>query len=110
MRISDWSTEVCFSDVGRALTAGPLSIGADSSRKSRTPVSSRAYVFGSRENTTMAFVKRKTLLILVGLSVIAVLAVAGFIWYGLYNIGAEDTHMGPVYSAIESLRENGRAS
>src|SRR3546814_8890945 len=53
----------------------------------------------------MAFVKRKTLLILVGLSVIAVLAVAGFIWSGLYNIGADDPHMGPVYSALETLRE-----
>src|SRR3546814_3291161 len=72
---------------------------------SRTPASSRASVSGSRETTTMAFVKRKTLLILVGLSVIAVLAVAGFIWSGLYNIGADDPHMGPVYSALETLRE-----
>lgn len=53
----------------------------------------------------MAFVKRKTLFILVGLSVIAVLAVAGFIWSGLYNIGADDPHTGPVYSALETLRE-----
>ena len=53
----------------------------------------------------MAVVKRKTLFILVGLSVIAVLAVAGFIWSGLYNIGADDPHTGPVYSALETLRE-----
>lgn len=53
----------------------------------------------------MAFVKRKTLLILVGLSIIAVLAVAGFVWSGLYNIGADDPHTGAVYSALEALRE-----
>lgn len=53
----------------------------------------------------MALRKGKTLFILVGLSAIAVLAVAGFIWSGLYNIGADDPHTGPVYSALEMLRE-----
>jgi mono/diheme cytochrome c family protein len=53
----------------------------------------------------MAFVKCKTLIVLVGLSFIAVLAMAGFVWSGLYNIGADDPHTGPVYSALETLRE-----
>lgn len=53
----------------------------------------------------MAFVKRKTLFVLAGLSAVAVLAAAGFIWSGLYNIGADDPHTGPVYAALETLRE-----
>src|SRR3546814_19005302 len=92
------------SDLGSALTAAPPTTGAHSSTTSRTPASSRASVSGSRETTTMAFVKRRTLLIMVGLSFIAVLAVAGFIWSGLYSIGADDQRMGPVYSVLDTLR------
>src|SRR3546814_1643294 len=86
MRISDWSSDVCSSDLTTGRHRGHT-------RRRRRP----NLVLG--ETTTMAFVKRKTLFILVGLSVIAVLAVAGFIWSGLYNIGADDPHTGPVYSA-----------
>src|SRR3546814_12941507 len=92
MRISDWSSDVCSSDLTTGRHRGHT-------RRRRRP----NLVLG--ETTTMAFVKRKTLFILVGLSVIAVLAVAGFIWSGLYNIGADDPHTGPVYSALETLRE-----
>lgn len=53
----------------------------------------------------MAFVNRKTLFILIGLSAVTVLGVGGFIWSGLYNIGADDPHTGPVYAVLETLRE-----
>ena len=53
----------------------------------------------------MAFIKRKTLLLLTGLLLLAALAFGGFVWSGVYNIGADDTHTGPVYATLEALRE-----
>src|SRR3546814_3303084 len=90
MRISDWSSDVCSSDLTTGRHRGHT-------RRRRRP----NLVLG--ETTTMAFVKRKTLFILVGLSVIAVLAVAGFIWSGLYNIGADDPRSEEHTSELQSL-------
>ena len=53
----------------------------------------------------MAFIKRKTLLLLTGLLLLAVFAFGGFVWSGVYNIGADDAHTGPVYATLEALRE-----
>lgn len=53
----------------------------------------------------MPFVTRKSLLTLSILSGVAVLAVAGFVWSGVYNIGADDQHTRPVYALMETMRE-----
>lgn len=53
----------------------------------------------------MPFVTRKSLLTLSLLSGLAVLAVAGFVWSGIYNIGADDQHTRPVYALMETMRE-----
>ncbi len=53
----------------------------------------------------MAFVTRKTLLTLIALSVVAVLAIGGFIWSGFYNVAADDPHTAPVYAVLEIMRE-----
>ncbi len=53
----------------------------------------------------MPFVTRKSLLTLSILSGVALVAAAGFVWSGVYNIGADDTHTRPVYSALQALRE-----
>ena len=53
----------------------------------------------------MPFVTRKSLLTLSVLSGIAVLAVAGFVWSRIYNIGADDQHTRPVYALMETMRE-----
>jgi hypothetical protein len=46
----------------------------------------------------MPFVTRKSLLALGVLSGLALAAITGFIWSGIYNIGADDAHTKPVYS------------
>lgn len=53
----------------------------------------------------MPFVTRKSLLTLSILSGIAIVAAAGFVWSGIYNIGADDTHTKPVYAVLQALRE-----
>ena len=53
----------------------------------------------------MPFVTRKSLLTLSILSGVALVAAAGFVWSGVYNIGADDTHTRPVYSTLQALRE-----
>ena len=53
----------------------------------------------------MTFIKRKTLLLLTGLLLLAVFAFGGFVWSGVYNIGADDAHTGPVYATLEALRD-----
>jgi mono/diheme cytochrome c family protein len=53
----------------------------------------------------MPFVTRKSLLTLGVLSGLAVAAITGFIWTGIYNIGADDQHTRPVYAVLETLRE-----
>lgn len=53
----------------------------------------------------MPFVTRSALLTLSALSGIAVLATAGFVWSGVYNIGADDPHTRPVHVLMETMRE-----
>lgn len=53
----------------------------------------------------MPFVTRKSLLTLSVLSGIAIVAMAGFVWSGVYNVGADDHHTRPVYALMESMRE-----
>ena len=53
----------------------------------------------------MPFVTRKSLLSLSILSGIAVAAATGFVWSGIYNIGADDAHTKPVYAVLQALRE-----
>ena len=53
----------------------------------------------------MPFVTRKSLLTLSVLSGIAVVAMAGFVWSGVYNVGADDHHTRPVYALMESMRK-----
>lgn len=53
----------------------------------------------------MPFVKRTSLFMLSLISVAAVLMIAGFIWSGIYNIGADDAHTRPVYAVLQTLRD-----
>jgi len=53
----------------------------------------------------MPFITKKSLLALSILSGIAVVAATGFVWSGIYNIGADDAHTRPVYAVLEALRE-----
>jgi len=53
----------------------------------------------------MPFVTRKTLLGLGLLSIIGAVAAGGFVWLGIYNIGADDTHTRPVYALLQTVRE-----
>ena len=52
----------------------------------------------------MPFVTRKSLLTLGVLSFVGAAAVAGFVWSGIYNIGADDMHTRPVYSLLQTMR------
>lgn len=52
----------------------------------------------------MSLVTRNILLALILLG-IAVLVVAGFVWSGIYNVGADDHHTRPVYLLIETMRQ-----
>lgn len=53
----------------------------------------------------MPFVTRKSLLGLGLLGVVGVVVAGGFVWSGIYNIGADDTHTRPVYAVLQTLRE-----
>lgn len=53
----------------------------------------------------MAFIERKTLLLLSGLLLGAALAFGAFVWSGVYDIGADDAHTGPVHATLEALRD-----
>ncbi len=53
----------------------------------------------------MPFVTRKSLLTLGILSGVAVAAAAGFIWSGVYNVGADDQHTRPVHALMQALRD-----
>ena len=52
----------------------------------------------------MAFVTRRTLYLFVGLVLGFVVAVAGVVWSGIYNIGADDPHTRPIYAVLEVAR------
>lgn len=53
----------------------------------------------------MPFVSRKSLFSLGALAVVAVVAIAGFIWSGIYNVAADDHHTRPVYALMEAARQ-----
>lgn len=53
----------------------------------------------------MPFVTRKSLLGMGALSGVALLAAAGFVWSGVYNIGADDLHTRPVHALMQTMRE-----
>ena len=53
----------------------------------------------------MPFVKRSTLLTLAILSGVGVLAFAGFVYSGAYDIGADNAHTRPVLSLLQTMRE-----
>lgn len=53
----------------------------------------------------MPFITRRSLFTLGTLAALALLLAAGFVWSGIYNIGADDTHTRPVYAVLESLRQ-----
>lgn len=52
----------------------------------------------------MPFVTRRSLFTLTFLALVAALAVGLFVWSGLYNVGADDTHTRPVYAVLQALR------
>ena len=54
----------------------------------------------------MPFITRKSLLTLSILSGVAIVAVVGFVWSGIYNVGADDHHTKPVFALMQSLRAN----
>ncbi len=53
----------------------------------------------------MLFVKRASIFSLLVIAVVALVAVAGFIWSGMYNIGADDAHTKPVYTLLQTMRD-----
>jgi len=53
----------------------------------------------------MPFVTRKSLIVVAALAGVAGVAVGGFIWSGVYNIGADDMHMRPTSMMLGMMRE-----
>jgi mono/diheme cytochrome c family protein len=53
----------------------------------------------------MSFVTQKSLLGLGLLGVAGVVIAGGFVWLGVYNVGADDAHTKPVYAMLQTLRE-----
>jgi len=53
----------------------------------------------------MSLMTRKSLITLSMLGGGALALAGGFIWSGLYNIGADDVHTRPVYAVLQMLRE-----
>ena len=53
----------------------------------------------------MPFVTRSSLLSVALLVAIAAVLAVGFLWSGLYDVGADDPHLPPVHAALETLRE-----
>lgn len=58
----------------------------------------------------MPIVTRHSLITVVVLAFLSLLIIGLFIWSGLYNIGADDTHTRPVYSVLQTLRERSIAA
>jgi cytochrome c553 len=52
----------------------------------------------------MPFVTRKTLLVLSTVLVMLVVFITGFVWTGVYNIGADDPHWRPTHALLETVR------
>ena len=53
----------------------------------------------------MPFVSRKSLVSLTLLVAVAAALATGFLWSGLYDVGADDPHLPPVHAALATLRE-----
>lgn len=53
----------------------------------------------------MPFMTRKSMLALAVLSGVAGLAIGGFVWSGMYNVGADDPHLRPTYAMLRMMRE-----
>jgi mono/diheme cytochrome c family protein len=53
----------------------------------------------------MPFVTRKSMLTLTLLAIAGLLIVGGFIWTGIYNVGADDIHTRPVYALLQTIRQ-----
>lgn len=58
----------------------------------------------------MALVSRQSVIIGSMLAGAALALTAGFVWSGLYNIGADDSHTRPVYALLETLRDRSIAA
>lgn len=58
----------------------------------------------------MPIVTRHSLVTVAVLALVSLLIIGSFIWSGLYNIGADDTHTRPVYSVLQTLRERSIAA
>ena len=53
----------------------------------------------------MSLMSRKSLVTMLAAIAVAVLLALGFIWSGIYNVGADDHHTKPVFALMQSLRE-----
>lgn len=53
----------------------------------------------------MPFMTRKSMLALAVLSGAIGLAIGGFVWSGIYNVAADDSHTRPVNAMLQTLRE-----
>ena len=53
----------------------------------------------------MPFMTRKSLLTIAVLSGLGGVAVGGFVWSGIYNVGADDEHLRPTTAVLRTMRE-----
>src|SRR5688500_17060300 len=80
-------------------------------RTPTTPAWSRVSVSGFDQGIhIMSIVTRHSLMTVVVLVVASLLVIGLFVWSGIYDIGADDTHTRPVHSLLQSLRERSIAT
>ncbi|HVR82338.1 MAG TPA: cytochrome c [Luteimonas sp.] len=53
----------------------------------------------------MPIVTRHSMITVAILTLASLVIIGGFVWSGIYNIGADDTHTRPVYSMLQMMRE-----
>jgi cytochrome c1 len=53
---------------------------------------------------------KKTFLGIIVVAAVGLLAIAGFVWSGAYNVAADDPHLGVTYAALEKLRQRSVAA
>jgi hypothetical protein len=58
----------------------------------------------------MPVVTRHSLVSMVVLIVFAAILAVGYLWSGLYDVGADDAHLPPVHAALTTLRERSIAA
>jgi mono/diheme cytochrome c family protein len=63
-----------------------------------------------KEIHIMSIVTRHSLMTVVVLVVASLIVIGLFVWSGIYNIGADDTHTRPVHSLLQTLRERSIAT